>query len=111
MATQRLAVVVVQASENEVLGHIERALFQLGWDVWALIFDGLMAAPSTACDEPDVNKALAAAQEACVSAGWKVVLAEKPLHELQDETPKSITRARDAIENWACREAAAADAF
>ena len=102
---------VVQASENEVLGHIERALFQLGWDVWALIFDGLMAAPSTACDEPDVNKALAAAQEACVSAGWKVVLAEKPLHELQDETPKSITRARDAIENWACREAAAADAF
>ena len=48
---------VVQASENEVLGHIERALFRLGWDVWALIFDGLMAAPSAVCTEPDVKKA------------------------------------------------------
>ena len=42
-------------------------------------------------------------------AGWKVVLALKPLNGLQDETPTTITKARDAIENWACREAAAAD--
>ena len=102
---------VVQASENEVLAHIERALFRLGWDVWALIFDGLMAAPSAACAESNVNKALAAAQEACVGAGWKIVLALKPLHGLQDETPKTITKARDAIETWAWREAAVADMF
>ena len=100
---------VVQASENEVLRHIERALSQLGWDVWALIFDGLIAALSAACTEPDVNKALAAAQAACVSAGWKVVLALKPLNGLQDETPKTITKARAAVETWACRQAAAAD--
>jgi hypothetical protein len=101
----------VQASENEVLGHIERALFQLGWDVWALIFDGLMAAPSGVCAELNVNKALAAAQGACERAGWKVVLALKPLHGLQDEDPKTITKARDAIETWECLQQAAADEF
>ena len=36
----------VQASENEILSIIDRTLFDLGWDVWSLIFDGLMAAPS-----------------------------------------------------------------
>ena len=75
--------------------------------MWALIFDGLIAAPSAACVEPDINEALAAAQEACVRAGWKVVLTDKPLHGLQDEAPKTITKARDAIENWACRVDAA----
>ena len=100
---------IMQTSEDEVLSIIDRTLFDLGWDVWALIFDGLIAAPSTACAEPDVNKALAAAQAACVRAGWKVVLALKPLNGLQDETPTTITKASAARENWACREAAAAD--
>ena len=98
---------IVQASENEVLGIIERGLFRLGWDVWALIFDGLMAAPSADGTEPDLKKAMAAAQEACRRAGWKVVLAEKPLHGLQDETPKTIAKAREALETWGCRKAAA----
>ena len=88
----------MQTSEDEVLSIIDRALFELGWDVWALIFDGLIATPSSACTEPDVNKALAAAQAACESAGWKVVLALKPLHGLQDEEPKTITKARAAVE-------------
>ena len=101
----------MQTSEDDVLSIIDRALFDLGWDAWALIFDGLIAAPSAACTEPDVNKALAAAQAACVRAGWKVVLALKPLHGLQDETPKAITKARAAIENWECRQAAADDHF
>ena len=90
-----------------MLSIIDRTLFDLGWDVWALIFDGLITAPSATCAEPDVNKALAAAQAACVSAGWKVVLALKPLHGLQDDTPETITKALAAIESWACREAAA----
>ena len=102
---------IMQTSEDEVLSIIDRALFDLGWDVWALVFDGLIAAPSAECAEPDVHKALAAAQAACVSAGWKVVLALKPLHGLQDEEPKTITRARAAIEAWGCWEAAAADSF
>ena len=102
---------IIQTSEDTVLSIIDRTLFDLGWDVWALIFDGLIAAPSAACAEPDVNKALAAAQgqAACVRAGWKVVLALKPLNGLQDETPTTITKASAARENWACREAAAAD--
>ena len=102
---------IMQTSEDEVLSIIDRALFDLGWDVWALVFDGLIVAPSAACAEPDVNKALAAAQAACERAGWKVVLAEKPLHGLQDEEPKTVTKARAAIEIWACREAAAAGEF
>jgi hypothetical protein len=101
---------IMQTIEDEVLSIIDRTLFDLGWDVWALIFDGLIAAPSAARAEPDVDKALAAAQAACVGAGWKVVLALKPLNGLQDETPKTITKARAAVENWECRVAAAAPA-
>ena len=96
---------VVQASEDEVLGLIERALLALGWDVWALVFDGLIIAPSGACTEPDVEKALEAAQAACQRAGWDIVLAEKPLHGLQNVTPKTIAKAKEALENWACRQA------
>lgn len=95
---------VVQASENEVLGIIERALFHIGWDVWALIFDGLMAAPSDACTEPDIKKALETAEAACKRCGWDIKLAEKPLHGLQGETPKSITEARKALDNWKMRQ-------
>ena len=100
---------IMQTSEDTVLSIIDRTLFDLGWDVWALIFDGLIAAPSTACAEPDVNKALAAAQAACERAGWKVVLALKPLHGLQDETTKTITKARAAVETWWCLQEAATD--
>ena len=102
---------IMQTSEDQVLSIIDRALFELGWDVFALVFDGLIAAPSAACAEPDVNKALAAAQAACERAGWKVVLALKPLHGLQDEEPKTITKARDAIEAWECLQEAAAGMF
>ena len=102
---------IMQTSEDTVLSIIDRALFDLGWDAWALVFDGLIAAPSAACTEPDVNKALAAAQKACERAGWKVVLAEKPLHGLQDDEPKTITKARDAIEAWEALQAAAATDF
>ena len=102
---------IMQTSEDTVLSIIDRALFDLGWDAWALVFDGLIAAPSATCAEPDVNEALAAAQAACVSAGWKVVLALKPLHGLQDEEPKTIAKARQALETWGCLQAAAADMF
>jgi len=102
---------VVQASEDEVLGIVERALLAIGWDVWALVFDGLIVAPSAACTEPDdVTKALEAAEAACKERGWGMIkLIEKPLHGLQHETPKSIANARAALENWECRQACAAD--
>ena len=102
---------IMQTSEDQVLSIIDRALFDRGWDVFALIFDGFIAAPSAACTEPDVNKALAAAQAACERVGWKVVLALKPLHGLQDEEPKTIKNARAAIEAWVCLQAAAAEDF
>ena len=91
---------VVQASENEVLGIIERELFRLGWDVWALIFDGLMAARSDSCTEPDISKALEAAEAACKAQGWDIKLTNKPMHGLQDETPKSIANAIRALDIW-----------
>ena len=49
----------------------------------------------------------AAAQEACRRAGWKVVLDDKPLHGLQDKMPKTIAKARDALETWGCLQAGA----
>ena len=93
-----------------MLSIIDRALFDLGWDVWALVFDGLIIAPSGACTEPDVEKALEAAEAACQRAGWDIVLAEKPLHGLQNVTPKTIAKAKDALETWACLQAGAAAA-
>ena len=101
---------LVQTSEDDILSIIDRTLFDLGWDVWALIFDGLMAARFADCTEPDIKKAQAAAQAACRRAGWKVVLDVKPLHGLQDETPKTIAKAREALETWGCRQAFAAAA-
>ena len=39
--------------------------------------------------------------------GWKYVkLDDKPLHGLQNETPKTITEARRALDEWGTRQAA-----
>ena len=99
---------IVQTWEDEVLGIIDETLFALGWDVWALVFDGVMAAPSAACTEPDIKKALEKAQTACEQRGWQIVLAEKPLYGLQDEMPKTVVKAREALESWGTRQAFAA---
>ena len=101
---------IVQTWEDEVLGIVDKTLFELGWDVWALVFDGVMAAPSAACTEPkpDIKKAMEKAQAACEQRGWRIVLAEKPLRGLQDDTPKTVVKARAALENWAVRQALAA---
>ena len=78
--------------------------------MWALVFDGLIVAPSAACTEPDVKQALEAAEAACKACGWGMIkLAEKPLYGLQCETPKSIANARAALENWECRQACHTD--
>ena len=101
---------IVQTWEDEVLGIVDKTLFGLDWDVWALVFDGVMAAPSAACTEPkpDIKKAMEKAQAACEQRGWRIVLAEKPLRGLQDDTPKTVVKARAALENWAVRQALAA---
>jgi len=88
---------IVQTCEDEVLSIIDRALFDLGWDVWALIFDGLMAAPSAECKEPDIKKALEAAEKAC-NPRWQIKLADKDLHGLQGNPVKTIVAAREALE-------------
>ena len=47
------------------------------------------------------------AQEECHARGWKYVkLDDKPLHGLQNETPKTITEARRALDEWGTRQAA-----
>ena len=99
---------IVQTWEDTVLGIVDETLFGLGWDVWALVFDGVMVAPSAACTEPDLKTAMGKAQVACEQRGWRIVLAEKPLRGLQDETPKTIVKARAALTNWAVRQALAA---
>ena len=62
---------------------------------------------SADCTEPDIKKAMAAAQAACERAGWMVVLDDKPLHGEQDKTPKTIAKASEALETWGCLKAAA----
>ena len=101
---------IVQTWEDKVLGIVDETLFGLGWDVWALVFDGVMAAPSAACTEskPDIKRAMEKAQAACEQRGWRIVLAEKPLRGLQDDTPKTVVKARAALEKWAVRQALAA---
>ena len=97
---------LVQTWENEVLCIKDETLFGLGWDTWWLEFDGLAAAPSpNGCAEPDFKAALAQAQAACRARGWKyVALDDKPLHGRQDETPKSIAKAREALKAWQIRK-------
>ena len=43
--------------------------------------------------------------EASVARGWDIKLAEKPLHGLQGETPRSVTAARVAMQEFAAFEA------
>lgn len=85
---------------------IERELLRVGWNVWALVFDGVVVAPSAACAElDDVAIALEAVEAACRARGWGMIkLAEKPLHGKQGETPKSIFNARTALETWQIRQ-------
>ena len=99
---------LVQTWEDEVLGIIDETLFGLGWDTWYLAYDGLAAAPSPdrCCDELNFEAALQTAQVACRSKGWEYVqLTEKPLHGKHEEMPKTIIKAREAIEKWNAHEA------
>ena len=96
---------IVQTCEDEVLSIIDRVLFDLGWDVWALIFDGLMAAPSAECKEPDIKKALEAAEKAC-NPRWQIKLVDKDLHGLQGNSVKTIVAAREALEEFDAFEGA-----
>ena len=102
---------IVQTSENEVLGIIDRVFFDLGWDTLALVFDGLIAEPSSSCQKPAaLADALVKAKEACEARGWNIKLAEKRLHGKQGETPRSVTAARAAMQEFAAFEAQLGDA-
>ena len=97
---------IVQTCENEVLGIVDRVFFDLGWDTLALIFDGLVAEPSSSCQNPAaLADALEKAEDACKARGWNIKLAEKRLHGKQDETPRSVTAARAAMQESAAFEA------
>ena len=88
---------IVQTCEDEVLTIIDRTMFDLGWDTLALIFDGLIIEPADGNSSCSVKEAMALAEEACRASGWDIKLADKPLHGLQDETPRSVTQAREAV--------------
>ena len=99
---------IVQTCENEVLGIVDRVFFDLGWDTLALIFDGLIAEPSSRSQNPAAlhgkDGALDKAEKACKERGWDIKLAEKPLHWLQGDTPRSVLAARDALQKFASWE-------
>ena len=42
-----LTSLIIQTCEDTVLRIIDKTLLKLGWDVLALIFDGLLAEPTT----------------------------------------------------------------
>ena len=113
-----LTSLIIQTCENMVLGIIDKALFDLGWDVLALIFDGLLAEPTTHSgwiaergSPASLEDALAKAQSACEAKGWKVVLAEKPLHgkyQTADDPLPTIMNARRAMADFEALEGAGA---
>jgi hypothetical protein len=88
---------IAQTCENEVLGIIDRVFFDLGWNTIALVFDGLIAEPRGSEAEP-LEQCLRKAEAACHSRGWKVVLADKPLHHDGDFVlPRTLTEARQVV--------------
>jgi hypothetical protein len=91
---------IVQTCENEVLGIVDRVFFDLGWDTLALVFDGLIVEPAEGCRPLALADVLAKAKEACKARGWDIELADKPLHGLQEGTPRSVTAARTAMRDY-----------
>ena len=90
----------MQTCENEVLGIVDRVFFDLGWDTLALVFDGLIVEPVEGCRPLALADVLARAKEAGKARGWDIELADKPLHGLQEDTPRSVTAARTAMRDY-----------
>ena len=92
---------IITRAENQMLQVVARSFFYAGWDILALIFDGLIAAPTTGREEEPLAlaDALSKANEACriIPGLQHVKLAEKPLHGLQDVPIKTIRAARAAV--------------
>ena len=88
---------IVQTCEDEVLTIIDRTMFDLGWDTLALVFDGLIIEPADGNSSFGIKEAMSKAEEACRAGGWDIKLADKPLHGLQNERPRSVTQAREAM--------------
>ena len=114
-----LTSLIIQTCEDTVLRIIDKTLLKLGWDVLALIFDGLLAEPTTHAGwiaehgpPASLEDALADAQRACEAKGWKIVLAEKPLHgkyQTADHPLPTIVNARRAMADFEALEGAADD--
>ena len=100
---------IVQTCEDEVLRIVDRVFFNCGWDTLALVFDGLIVEPSAAVpteDRRDLEYVLRKAEQACEAQGWRIKLAEKPLHGLQQAAdgrlalPPSVEKARTAVREF-----------
>ena len=92
---------IVQTSEDEVIRIIDQTFFDHGWDTLALVFDGLIAEPSSGCkDQVALTDVLTEAEARCKAYGWDIKLAEKPLHGLHGGTPRSVTAAREAMQGF-----------
>ena len=64
------------------------------------LFDGLIAEPPCSANGgggEQLERAIAAAQEACLARGWCVNLVEKPLRGRQDEPVRAVDDARAAV--------------
>jgi len=90
-----------------VLGLIGAVLVELGWQVVALIFDGLMVKhrPPASSAEPSSSERLKvdlrAVEAQLARAGWRSVkLTEKPLHGLQAEPLERLEAARAAMREF-----------
>ena len=113
---------IVQTEEDQVLGIIDRTLFDLKWRVLALVFDGLIAEPGEGCRTSDQD-ALKAAEAACgnpdkpdgsKSDPFGIKLAVKPLHGKHqfdenggtDDPLPSMEAAREALREFEAWEEA-----
>jgi len=87
---------VVQSCENEVLSHVQRCFYNLGWDSRSKAFDSVIVERG-----PDAKSSLRdclnMCQTSCMMQGWDIKLIERELNGKQDKKMKTIEEARMAL--------------
>ena len=90
---------ILHSCENVVIGIVHRAFHNCGWRVRAKVFDSLLVESSQMVEASsvDLSKMMEIAQRSCLSMGWDIVLVEKPLYGLQNNTLATIENARTIV--------------
>jgi hypothetical protein len=87
---------VVQSCENEVLSHVQRCFYNLGWDSRSKAFDSVIVEKGPDA-KSSLRDCLTMCQTSCMMQGWDIILIERELHGKQDLKLKTVEEARVAL--------------